>query len=56
MPRRTCSPFHKLFFIPVKMTEKYACYCYRILEGGEVFTSEQLRPHREQDPNTEMTI
>lgn len=25
-------PFHKLFFIPVEVTEKDACYCCRILE------------------------
>lgn len=31
-----CLPFHKLFFIPVEVTEKDAGYCYRILEKQEI--------------------
>lgn len=29
-------PFHKLFFIPVEVAEKDACYCCRILEEREI--------------------
>lgn len=28
-------PFHELFFIPVEVTEKNACYCCRILKEQE---------------------
>lgn len=29
-------PFHELFFIPVEVTEKNACYCCRILKEQEI--------------------